>query len=34
MTHRFYRAEFDKKTVFLNIYVLPDGRYEQFLIAE
>jgi CubicO group peptidase (beta-lactamase class C family) len=34
MTHRFYRAEFDNRTVSLNIYVLPDGRYEQFLVAE
>jgi CubicO group peptidase (beta-lactamase class C family) len=32
MTHRSYRAEFSKKTVQLNIYVLPDGKYEQFLV--
>jgi CubicO group peptidase (beta-lactamase class C family) len=31
MTHRSYRAEFEKKTVTLNIYVLPDGRFEQFM---
>jgi CubicO group peptidase (beta-lactamase class C family) len=31
MTHRTYRAEFEKKTVTLNIYVLGDGRFEQFM---
>jgi CubicO group peptidase (beta-lactamase class C family) len=31
MTHRTYRAEFEKKTVTLNIYVLSDGRFEQFM---
>jgi D-alanyl-D-alanine carboxypeptidase len=34
MTHRNYRAEFDKKTVTLNIYVMPDGKYEQFMVEE
>ena len=34
MTHRSYRARFDKKTVSLNIYVMPDGKYEQFLVEE
>ena len=34
MTHRGYRAVFQKKTVSLNIYVMPDGKYEQFLIVE
>jgi len=34
MTHRGYRAVFQKKTVALNIYVMPDGKYEQFLIVE
>ncbi len=34
MTHRAYRAQFEKKTVLLNIYVMPDGRYEQFLVEE
>jgi len=34
MTHRSYRAQFDKKTLRLNIYVLPDGKYEQFLVEE
>jgi CubicO group peptidase (beta-lactamase class C family) len=33
MTHRSYRAEFEKKSVTLNIYVLSDGKYEQFLIT-
>jgi hypothetical protein len=32
MTHRSYRAEFTRKSVSLNIYVLPDGKYEQFLV--
>ncbi|MGH9664004.1 MAG: serine hydrolase domain-containing protein, partial [Bryobacteraceae bacterium] len=32
MIHRSYRAQFDKKTVRLNIYVMPDGKYEQFLV--
>jgi len=32
MTHRSYRAEFAKRNVQLNIYVLPDGKYEQFLV--
>jgi CubicO group peptidase (beta-lactamase class C family) len=34
MTHRGYRAVFQKKTLSLNIYVMPDGKYEQFLIVE
>ena len=34
MIHRSYRAQFEKKTLLLNIYVLDDGKYEQFLIAE
>ena len=34
MTHRTYRAVFQKKTVTLNIYVMPDGKYEQFLVEE
>jgi len=33
MIHRGYRAEYDKKTVSLNIYVMPDGKYEQFLVV-
>jgi CubicO group peptidase (beta-lactamase class C family) len=34
MTHRGYHAVFQKMTVSLNIYVMPDGKYEQFLIVE
>jgi CubicO group peptidase (beta-lactamase class C family) len=34
MIHRAYRAVFQKKTVSLNIYVMPDGKYEQYLIVE
>jgi D-alanyl-D-alanine carboxypeptidase len=34
MIHRGYRAQFQKKTVLLNIYVMPDGKYEQFLVME
>jgi CubicO group peptidase (beta-lactamase class C family) len=34
MTHRSYRAEFEKKTLSLNVYLLPDGKYEQFLVVE
>jgi CubicO group peptidase (beta-lactamase class C family) len=32
MTHRSYRAQFEKKTVVLNIYAVPGGKYEQFLV--
>jgi CubicO group peptidase (beta-lactamase class C family) len=34
MTHRGYRAQYEKKTVTLNVYVMPDGKYEQFLVEE
>ena len=34
MTHRTYRAVYDKKTLTLNIYVMPDGKYEQFMVEE
>jgi len=34
MTHRAYRAQFAQKTLSLNIYLLPDGKYEQFLIED
>jgi len=34
MIHRSYRAQFEKKPVRLNIYVMPDGRFEQFMITE
>ncbi len=33
MIHRTYRAEYEKKTVSLNVYVMPDGKYEQFLVV-
>lgn len=34
MTHRVYRAVYEKKTLTLNIYVMPDGKYEQFMVEE
>jgi CubicO group peptidase (beta-lactamase class C family) len=34
MTYRSYRAQFNKKTVILSIYVMPDGKYEQFLVVD
>jgi len=34
MTHRSYRAQYEKKAVLLNIYLMPDGKYEQFLVEE
>lgn len=34
MTHISYRAHFEKNTVLLNIYVMPDGKFEQFLVEE
>lgn len=34
MTHRTYHAEFERKTLLLNIYVMPDGKYEQFLVED
>lgn len=34
MTHRRYRAQYEKKALTLNIYVMPDGKYEQFLVEE
>src|SRR5581483_8594013 len=34
MTHRSYRATYQKKTMSLNIYVMPDGKYEQYMIEE
>jgi hypothetical protein len=34
MTHRNYRAEYAKKTLSLNIYVMPDGKYKQFMVEE
>jgi CubicO group peptidase (beta-lactamase class C family) len=34
MTHRTYEAQFEKKTVLLNIYVMPNGKFEQFLVVD
>lgn len=34
MTHRTYRAAYEKKTFTLNIYVMPDGKYEQYMVEE
>ncbi len=34
MTHLNYRAHFERDTVALNIYVMPDGKFEQFLVEE
>ncbi len=34
MRHLSYRAHFEKNTVGLNIYVMPDGKFEQFMVEE
>jgi CubicO group peptidase (beta-lactamase class C family) len=34
MTHLDYRAHFKNNSVVLNIYVLPNGKFEQFLVEE
>ena len=34
MTHRSYKAEFESRTVNLNVYVLPNGKVEQFLVEQ
>lgn len=34
MTHLSYRAHFERNTVALNIYLLPNGKIEQFLVEE
>ena len=34
MTHLGYRAQFEKKTVTLNIYRTHEGKFEQFLVEE
>ncbi|MBV8070868.1 MAG: beta-lactamase family protein [Acidobacteriaceae bacterium] len=34
MTQLSYRARFAKDTVRLNIYLMPDGKFEQFLVEE
>ena len=33
MKFRVYRIAFDKKTVSLTVYVMPDGKLEQFLVG-
>jgi D-alanyl-D-alanine carboxypeptidase len=32
MTHRVYRAEFAKRNLTLSIYLMPDGKFEQFMV--
>jgi hypothetical protein len=34
MTYRSYRARFSKKIVTLSIYVMPDNKYEQFMLLD
>ena len=34
MIHRTYNADFEKKKLMLNIYLLPDGKFEQFLVED
>ena len=34
MTHVSYRAHFQKNTVMLNIYITPEGKFEQFMVEE
>jgi D-alanyl-D-alanine carboxypeptidase len=34
MTHLSYRAHFEQDSVALNIYLMPDGKIEQFLVEE
>jgi D-alanyl-D-alanine carboxypeptidase len=34
MTHLSYRARFHHDTVALNIYLMPDGKFEQFMVEE
>jgi len=34
MIHRSYRAQFEKKTTRLNIYVMPNGKYEQLMVTD
>ncbi len=33
MTHMSYQVKFPQKTVGINIYQMPDGKFEQYLIA-
>lgn len=34
MTYRSYRARFAKKIVTLSVYVMPDNKYEQFMLLD
>lgn len=34
MTHLSYRAHFQNDSVVMNIYILPNGKFEQFLLEE
>jgi D-alanyl-D-alanine carboxypeptidase len=34
MTHSSYRAHFEKNTVALNIYITPNGKFEQFMVEQ
>jgi D-alanyl-D-alanine carboxypeptidase len=33
MTQRIFRAEFPTRRLIINAYVMPDGKYEQYLVA-
>ncbi len=33
MTHLNYEVKFKDKTVGINIYQMPDGKFEQYLVA-
>ena len=33
MTHLSYEVKFPQKTVGINIYQMPDGKFEQYLVA-
>ena len=33
MTHRSYQVKYPQKTLGINIYEMPDGKFEQYLIA-
>ncbi len=34
MTYREYRAQFEKKTLVVTVYLTPDGHYEQFMLEQ
>ena len=33
MKHRIYSVAYPHKTLSINIYEMPDGKFEQFLIS-